>query len=63
MKRNERANSQVTKSILGELGRTQKTKDKGAVTKPVIQESPVKPPDLSHDGGGAYNANLTYLQQ
>ena len=63
MKRNERANSQVTQSILGELGRTQKTKEKVAVTKPVVQESPVKPPDLSHDAGGAYNRNLSFLQK
>ncbi len=63
MKRNERASSQISKSIIAELDRTQKTNAKAAATKPVVQESPVKPPDLSHDAGGAYNANLTYLQQ
>jgi len=63
MKRNERTNSQITKSMLGELNQTQKTKDKVAVTKPVVQESPVKRPDLSHDAGGAYNADLSRLQE
>ena len=63
MKRNERTNSQITKSMLGELNQTQKGKEKVAVTKPVVQESPVKRPDLSHDAGGAYNADLSRLQE
>ena len=63
MKRNERTNSQITKSMLGELNQTQKAKEKLAVTKPVVQESPVKRPDLSHDAGGAYNADLSRLQE
>jgi hypothetical protein len=63
MKRNERTSSKITKSILGELSKAQKTNDKVALVKPVIQESPVKSSDLSHDAGGAYNANLSFLQQ
>ncbi len=63
MKRKERTSSEITKSILGELSSAQKTNDKVAIAKPVIQESPVKSPDLSHDAGGAYNANLSFLQQ
>lgn len=62
MKHKERTSSKITKSILGELSSAQKTNDKVAVAKPVILESPVKSPDLSHDAGGAYNANLSFLQ-
>lgn len=63
MKRNKRTSSKITKSVLEELSRTQKTNDKVAMAKPVVQESPVKSPDLSHDAGGAYNADLSFLQQ
>ena len=63
MKRNERTTPQITKSILGELIGSQKTNDKVAVTTPVVQEVPVKSPDLSHDAGGAYNADLSVLQK
>ena len=63
MKRNERASSKITKSMLEELSRTQKTNDKVAVAKPVVLESSVKSPDLSHDAGGAYNSDLSFLQQ
>jgi hypothetical protein len=63
MKRKERASSKITKSILGELSSAQKTNDKVAVVKPVIQESSLKSSDLSHDAGGAFNANLSFLQQ
>jgi hypothetical protein len=63
MKRTERTSSKITKSILGELSRAQKTNDKKVAAKPVVQESPVKSPDLSHDGGGAYNADSSFLQQ
>ncbi len=63
MKRNEGTSSKITKSILEELSRTQKTNDKVALAKPVIQESSVKSPDLSHDAGGAYNSDKSFLQQ
>jgi hypothetical protein len=62
MKRNDGASSTVTKSMIEELSRAQKANNKVAVVKPVVQESPVKAPDLSHDAGGAYNANLSFLQ-
>jgi hypothetical protein len=63
MKLNEGKSSQTTKSILEELSRTQKANDKVTVLKPAIQQSPVKSPDMSHDAGGAYNADLSFLQQ
>ena len=63
MKRKERTSSEITKSILGELTSAQKTNDKVVVAKPVILESSVKSPDLSHDAGGAYNANSSFLQR
>ncbi len=63
MKRTEGTSSNITKSILGELSQTQKTNDKVVVTKPMIPESPVKAPDLSHDAGGAFNTDLSFLQQ
>lgn len=63
MKRIERTSSKITKSILEELGRAQKSNDKVVPAKPAIPESPVKSPDLSHDAGGAYNTDLSFLQQ
>ncbi|MFL6449790.1 MAG: hypothetical protein ACJ746_19220 [Bryobacteraceae bacterium] len=63
MKRTKRTSSEIMKSMLEKLSQTQKPKDKVASAKPVAQESPVKAPDLSHDAGGAYNADLSFLQQ
>jgi hypothetical protein len=63
MKRNKRTSSDITKAMLEELSRTQKTNDAVALAKPVVQESSVKAPDLSHDAGGAYNTDLSFLQQ
>ncbi|MFL6414779.1 MAG: hypothetical protein ACJ74Y_03815 [Bryobacteraceae bacterium] len=63
MKRNQRASSKITKPVLKELVQAQKSNDKVALAKPAVQESSVKSPDLSHDAGGAYNGDLSFLQQ
>jgi K+-transporting ATPase c subunit len=61
MKADKRDKESVTKPLLEDLVKRQKTDSK--IENPTVGSTPLPPPDLYQDSGGGYNPDFTFPQE
>jgi hypothetical protein len=63
MNSNGRRKRSITKPLLKELVDLEKANSKVVMQQPVVESTPLAPPDLYQDAGGGYNLDFTFPQE